>query len=81
MTIVLTVSLLTISYYFSDLIIRRPVPNTTSRYGMFNHVVYDVFIKGEDDFEDKATGLRGMSRFGDGPKAMEEFTQKGLEFR
>lgn len=45
---------------------------------MFNHVVYDVFIKNEDSFKDKATGLRGMSRFGSNCDA---FTAKGLEFR
>lgn len=45
---------------------------------MFNHMVYDVFIKNEDDYEDKETKLRGMSRFGDDVKA---FTAKGLEFR
>ncbi|CAN0281450.1 unnamed protein product [Pylaiella littoralis] len=48
---------------------------------MFNHVVYDVFIKGEDGFKDETTGLRGMSRFGDGPAALKEFAEKGLEFR
>lgn len=41
-------------------------------------MVYDVFIKNEDDYEDKETKLRGMSRFGDDVKA---FTAKGLEFR
>lgn len=48
---------------------------------MLNHIVYDVFIKGEDDFKDEKTGLRGMSRFGDGPAALKEFSKKGLKFR
>ena len=51
---------------------------TTHRYGMFNHMVYDVFIKNEDDFQDEETKLRGMSRFGDN---LDEFNAKGLEFR
>lgn len=45
---------------------------------MFNHMVYDVFIKNEDDFQDEETKLRGMSRFGDN---LDEFNAKGLEFR
>lgn len=45
---------------------------------MFNHMVYDVFIKNEDDFKDEETGLRGMSRFGEN---LDAFTAKGLEFR
>lgn len=45
---------------------------------MFNHVVYDVFIKGEDDFKSEETGLRGMSRFGDNLTA---FSEKGLKFK
>ncbi|CAM9520983.1 unnamed protein product [Ectocarpus sp. 6 AP-2014] len=47
------------------------------KYGMFNHVVYDVFIKGEDDFKSEETGLRGRSRFGDDFTA---FSEKGLKF-
>eukprot|EP00903_Cladosiphon_okamuranus_P014526 g13473.t1 len=44
---------------------------------MFNHIVYDVFIRNEKDFRDEVTGLRGMSRFGSNLGA---FTEKGLEF-
>lgn len=47
------------------------------RYGMLNHVVYDVFIKGEEDAEDEE-GLRGTSRFKDN---LEAFSKKGLKFR
>lgn len=45
---------------------------------MFNHMVYDVFIKNEDGYKDEETSLRGMSRFGED---LEAFTAKGLEFR
>lgn len=45
---------------------------------MFNHVVYDVWIKGEDDFKDEETGLRGMSRFGED---LQTFSEKGLRFK
>ncbi|CAN0383354.1 unnamed protein product [Ectocarpus sp. 12 AP-2014] len=48
------------------------------KYGMFNHVVYDVFIKGEDDVKSEETGLRGMSRFGENLTA---FSEKGLKFK
>lgn len=44
---------------------------------MFNHMVYDVFIKNEEDYKSE-TGLRGTSRFGDDLLA---FDAKGLEFR
>lgn len=44
---------------------------------MFNHVVYDVFIKGNDDDKDE-NGLCGTSRFKDD---FEAFSSKGLEFR
>lgn len=44
---------------------------------MFNHVVYDVFIKGDDGDKDE-NGLRGTSRFKDD---FEAFSKKGLEFR
>lgn len=46
---------------------------------MFNHVVYDVFNKGEDgDGEKDPQKLRGKSRFGD---KLGDFSKKGLEFR
>lgn len=47
------------------------------RYGMINHVVYDVFVNGDDEDED-GDGLCGSSRFRDD---LERFTQKGLTFR
>ena len=47
------------------------------RYGMINHVVYDVFITGDDDDRDEH-GLRGTSRF---DNDFERFTEKGLQFK
>ena len=44
---------------------------------MINQVVYDVFIKNEED-DKNAQGLRGCSRFNEDLKS---FTEKGLEFR
>lgn len=47
------------------------------RYGMVNHMVYDVFQKGMHGVKD-ATGLRARSRFGEN---LEGFNALGLEFR
>ena len=44
---------------------------------MINQVVYDVFIKGDDD-DENAQGLRGVSRFNED---LASFTEKGLQFR
>lgn len=55
----------------------NPRPPPSRRYGMFNHVVYDVFIKGDEGDQDE-NGLRGTSRFKDD---FEAFSNKGLEFR
>lgn len=47
------------------------------RYGMLTHVVYDVFIMGDED-DENAQGLRGTSRFNND---MEAFTKEGLKFK
>lgn len=47
------------------------------RYGMVNHMVYDVFQKGKHGHKD-SMGLRATSRFGEN---FEEFNSRGLEFR
>ncbi|CAM9125375.1 unnamed protein product [Ectocarpus sp. 8 AP-2014] len=46
------------------------------KYGMVNHMVYDVFQKGKHGVKD-ATGLRARSRFGEN---LEDFNALGLEF-
>ena len=50
---------------------------TQKRYGMLTHVVYDVFIMGDEDDENEE-GLRGTSRFSND---MEAFTKEGLKFK
>ena len=44
---------------------------------MLTHVVYDVFIMGDEDDENEE-GLRGTSRFSND---MEAFTKEGLKFK
>ncbi|CAM9472891.1 unnamed protein product [Ascophyllum nodosum] len=46
------------------------------KYGMMNHIVYDVYIKNTGDGKDE-DGLSGTSRFG---TDFERFTKKGLQF-
>ncbi|CAN0194812.1 unnamed protein product, partial [Scytosiphon promiscuus] len=46
------------------------------KYGMVNHMVYDVFQKGKHGHKD-SMGLRATSRFGEN---FEEFNSRGLEF-
>lgn len=57
--------------------IRRTAKNKTRRYGMFNHVVYDVFVAGGDKKQGDE-GLDSRCRFSGDLKA---FTEKGLVFR
>lgn len=47
------------------------------RYGMLTHIVYDVYIKGDEDYENEE-GLRGTSRFADD---FDAFTKEGLQFK
>ena len=49
----------------------------SDRYGMMNHIVYDVYIKNTGDGKDE-DGLSGTSRFG---TDFERFTKKGLQFK
>lgn len=44
---------------------------------MLTHVVYDVFILGDEDDENEV-GLRGTSRF---DTDLEAFTKEGLKFK
>lgn len=47
------------------------------RYGMLNHVVYDVFVKGQKDVTTEE-GLSGTSRF---KQDLDSFSAEGLRFR
>lgn len=50
-----------------------------NRYGMFNFMVYGVFIWRKDNKDTRTeTKLRCRSRFGED---LEEFSQRGLKFR